>query len=167
MGLWAKKKAASRPPEGPTAADLNDDEREWLDLQRGGMGFFLEAAGVGLPDDSIDARLRACDDLIRWWHTLPADDRPDANDIVNVVGVAFGDVLAAELDLEWKIITDAFGTDLGLWWSNPGNSEARIVLSPTHTVARRFGDGANGFLAAAAPAMIRDVRAMKAGNFPG
>lgn len=129
-------------PVPPRAEDLNDEELAWLAHVREGLPVFADAAGAAVENGPRGA-LDACDAIVRWWHTLPGDDRPDANTLVMIVGIALGDALAAELGLEWKIVTDAFGTDLGLWRGAP----KQIILSPTHSVAKRFQGSADGFVA--------------------
>lgn len=132
--LFRKKK-----PTGPTASDLTRDEQAWLQDQRAALGSLPSAAAIAAPSKST--RLQTCDALLRWWHRQPGESRPDPNELVSACGVALGDVLSEELGLEWKIITDAFGTDLGLW-----REQGHIVLSPTHSIAKRFAEGADGFV---------------------
>jgi hypothetical protein len=135
MGWFSKKRAV------PYADDLSHAETAWLQQQRDAARTLGEQAG--LAGDPI----AVCDGLIRCWHA--ASSRPDPNPIVNAAGVAVGDVLAREFGLEWKIITDSFGTDMGLW-----RARGSIILAPTSSVAKRFADGKDGFL----PALLEDLR---------
>ena len=133
--MWPFKKK----PAAPRADDLTAAEEQWLREQRHALEEL--AASVDIPAGSP---LQRADALIRWWHTVPASDRPDANIIVNAAGVALGDALAADCSLAWKIITDPFGTDLGLWWNEAGAAYQNIILTPTHSVAKKFAESPQG-----------------------
>ena len=133
--MWPFKKK----PVMPRASDLTEQELQWLDAHRRGLTALADTAGLSSP--RTDNRLSLADELIRWWHRQPADDRVDPNLIVSAAGIALGDALAKEFRLEWKIITDSFGTDIGLW-----RERGHIVLSPTHSVAKRFSECPDGFV---------------------
>jgi hypothetical protein len=146
--MWPFKK--KRPL--PYADELSKAEHAWLQEQRDALASLARAAAIP-PSDP----LRTTDALIRWWHQQPDSARPDPNGIVNAAGVVLGDALATACNLEWKIITDAYGTDLGLW-----RAAGNIVLSPTHSVAKRFADCPDGFVAALFPELVVGVKAMDA-----
>src|SRR5262245_15437644 len=113
--MWpfrTKQTVTNDPP--PQVHDLTEAEEAWVQAERDGLTKLAGALGF-TPPQNDDERLALCDEMIRWWHCEPQEQRIDANRIVNLVGVAMGDVLAREFGLAWKIITDAFGTDLGLW----------------------------------------------------
>jgi hypothetical protein len=132
--MWPLRKKA----KGPVASDLTRAEIDWIQQQRDALGELAAAVGLGSPDSDA-ARLECCDRVIRWWHEQPAGARPDPNMIVGSCGVALGDAIGPALGLEWKIVTDAFGTDLALW-----GAANQVVLSPTHSVAKRFAESRNG-----------------------
>lgn len=134
--MWPFKKR--RQP--PYADDLRSSELRWLDEQRANLGKLAQVAGVASETDP----LRAADAVIIHWHRQPDGARPDPNEVVNAAGVALGDALAKAHGLEWKIVTDAFGTDMGLWWS--GGDGKVLNLAPTHSVAKRFADGQSGYV---------------------
>ena len=143
--MWPFKK---KPPAAPVAEDLGAAELAWLQQQRDAFGSLARTAGIepGEP-------LAAADALIQWWRAEPESGRIDPNLVVNATGVALGDALAARCGLSWRIITDPFGTDLGLWRTDP-----MIVVSPTHTVAKNFADGPQGFVSAAFASISDKVR---------
>ena len=47
--------------------------------------------------------------------------------------------------MKWMIVTDSFGTDLGLWKERNGQP---LTMHPTHSVAKGFADGQDGYLVA-------------------
>lgn len=150
--MWPFKKKR----EIPFADDLTDGELGWLDEQRDALNSMCASAGIPTPAPS--RRLDAADELIRWWHRQPRDVRPDPNLIVNAAGVALGDALAAAGGLEWKVITDSFGTDLGLWWRL---GKGHVILAPTHSVAKKFAENPDGFVAGLFKVMAPDVARLK------
>lgn len=54
------------------------------------------------------------------------------NELV-VIGTAYGDILAAELGLHWVVVTDEYGTDIGLQYRN-----SEIYLFPRDMIVKRF-----------------------------
>jgi len=153
--MWpfkTKQTVTNDPP--PQVRDLTEEEEAWVQAERDGLTKLAGAIGFTLPQND-DERLALCDEIIRWWHCEPRDQRIDAHRVVNPIGVAMGDVLAREFGLAWKIVTDAFGTDLGLW-----RAKGQIVLSPVHSVAKRFADESNGFVVSLCGAMRAQLRSM-------
>lgn len=55
---------------------------------------------------------------------------------IDVVAVAIGEHLRRASGLEWKVITDDYGTAIGLY-----RAEGHIVVVPQSTVAKRWGAG--------------------------
>jgi hypothetical protein len=138
VAFKAKHRVTNDP--GPQVRDLTSQEEARLQTSREGLTKLATGLGLPLPQDD-EERLALCDELIRWWHREPQGQRIDPNVVVTVVGIAMGDVLAREFGLVWKIITDAFGTDLGLW-----RAKGHIVLSPTNSIAKHFADESDGFV---------------------
>ena len=132
--MWPFKKKRKIP----YADDLSPRELEWLQTQRSALDTLAQAAHVATDTGP----LRTADAVIQHWHSLPQPQRSDPNTVVNAAGVALGDALAKKHGLQWKIITDAFGTDMGVWCG--GDNEQNVVLSPTHSIAKRFADSPDG-----------------------
>lgn len=153
--MWpfkAKRRVTNDPD--PQVRDLTSQEEARLQTSREGLTKLATGLGLALPQDD-DERLALCDELIRWWHREPQEQRIDPNVLVSVVGIAMGDVLAREFGLVWKIITDAFGTDLGLW-----RAKGQIVVSPTNSIAKHFAEESDGFVVdhyAALRAQLRKI----------
>jgi hypothetical protein len=147
--MWPFKK---KHPKPPSAADLTRAEVAWLENQRDTLTTL--ARDAHLP---IAPPLETADALLRWWHKQPEATRIDPNIIVMAIGVALGDALAKACRLEWKIITDPFGTDMGLWGGDRG-----IILSPTHTAAKKLAESPEGFVVALVPRMVAQVAEIEA-----
>jgi hypothetical protein len=71
---------------------------------------------------------QALDDL--WAVVRDNDDDPDA--IINLVGLAFGQLLVDRLSLSWATLTDEHGTDIAV------RGPAAFTVFPTNFVAKRY-----------------------------
>jgi hypothetical protein len=71
---------------------------------------------------------------------------------VNMIGLAFGDLLVRELGMEWSISTGEFGKDIvvrGAGW----------VVRPRDFVHKRFGNDESGFMTAMCAGMREQLEA--------
>jgi hypothetical protein len=64
----------------------------------------------------------------------PYTESPE-NELV-VIGTTFGDILTTELGLHWVVVTDEYGTDIGLQYKN-----LEIYLFPRDMIVKRFEQG--------------------------
>jgi hypothetical protein len=67
----------------------------------------------------------------------------DANDVVNAIGLGFGQHLVDSLGMEWAEITDAIGTAIGVRF---GAGEDQIQAFPVNAVAKRLATSEPGFM---------------------
>jgi hypothetical protein len=153
--MWPFKQRVANDPD-PQIRDLTSEEEARLQTSRDGLTKLGESLGLPVPEDD-DERLALCDELIRWWHREPEEQRIDPNVVITLVGITMGDVLAREFGLAWKIVTDAFGTDLGLW-----RAKGQIVISPINSVAKRFADERDGFVVEYCGALRAQLRRLDA-----
>jgi uncharacterized protein DUF3806 len=98
---------------------LNEAESEWV------------AANVAEAKRMLDGRLspEALDDL---WAALLDDEPADPNPAINLVGLAFGQLLADRLDLSWVALTDDNGTEIAV------RGRANFTVFPTNFIAKRY-----------------------------
>lgn len=54
---------------------------------------------------------KTLDSTLQKWHSATAD-KESAENVTDIVGTAFGQGLVDELNCEWKLITDQYGTDI-------------------------------------------------------
>jgi hypothetical protein len=92
---------------------------------------------LGLPEEDQITLLDAAQALVTWWNAAPEGERPAAGSIVAVAGVALGDCLNQYLGMEWSIIHDEDGTDIGMH-----EPDGTVLMYPTHSVAHRLRDAA-------------------------
>jgi uncharacterized protein DUF3806 len=108
---------------------LNEAESEWV------------AANVAEAKRMLDGRLspEALDDL---WAALLDDEPADPNPAINVVGLAFGQLLADRLDLSWVALTDDNGTEIAV------RGRANFTVFPTNFIAKRYLGRQTNFISA-------------------
>jgi Domain of unknown function (DUF3806) len=91
------------------------------------------------------------DDL---WADLLREDPDDPNPGINMVGLAFGHLLAERLDLSWVALTDEHGTEIAL------RGPADFTVFPTNFIAKRYAGRETGFVAAAFSEMVRTAESL-------
>jgi len=128
-------------PGETVVQDLNDEERAWLEEQREMLVSAVQELDLGLPEEDQITLLDAAQALVTWWNAAPEGERPAAGSIVAVAGVALGDCLNQYLGMEWSIIHDEDGTDIGMH-----EPEGTVLMYPTHSVAHRLRDASPGMM---------------------
>jgi Domain of unknown function (DUF3806) len=117
--------------------ELNPSEVTWV-AQMQEAGRLLHEAYVGklstLPD------VRALDALWVRWQSDRDPGRPDANTVVNALGLCFGQQLVDRLGFQWAVITDEYGTEMGCI-GQPGD----VTVFPANMTAKRLENGARPF----------------------
>lgn len=134
--------------------ELNPSELTWLQqMQEGGR--LLHQMYVGELGTIPDAK--ALDAIwVRWQSDTDNPDRPDPNTIVNALGLCFGQQLVDRLGFRWAVITDEYGTEMGLL-AQPGD----ITVFPANLTAKRLEKGAHPFFADLFSQMEATVRSLR------
>lgn len=149
---WFKRSKAddSAEPEAspisapPAVAELTDAERAWIDAHLNAL------TAIGIHD--IDGLGSRYDQQLTEWLGASDSERPDPNEMINRLGVGFGEYVRRASDTRWVIASDQFGTELALH-GEPGN----ILMFPTNMVAKRWVAGEVGALPALASATVRSI----------
>ena len=120
--------------------DLNPSEVAWLGQMQEGSRV-LHQIYVGELESLPD--VKALDAVwVRWQSDKKNPDRPDPNTVVNALGLCFGQQLVDRLGFRWAVITDDYGTEMGLI-AQPGD----ITVFPANMTAKRLEKGAHPFFA--------------------
>ena len=119
---------------------LTEAEHEWIRQQIAvAQSFVQESSGVSkaeLPSpEELDRAFTA------WW---PNHDPPEANAIVNCLGIAMGQHIVDRTGLGWVIASDKYGTELAIY-GLPGRGD--VLLYPQNLVAKRYETGGAPFVA--------------------
>lgn len=134
----------SGEPESEVAEQvepLNEAEQEWVD------------ANVADARERLDGNLTA-ESLDRLWTALLSEDPADPNPAINMVGLAFGQLLADRLGLSWVALTDEYGTEIAV------RGRADFTVFPTNFVAKRYPERETDFIASAYDEMVRTAESL-------
>jgi hypothetical protein len=86
--------------------------------------------------------------LDELWAALLDDDSVDANLAINMVGLAFGQLLADRLGLSWVALTDRNGTEIAV------RGPHDFTVFPTSFVGKRYPGRETAFIAPAYDEMV-------------
>ena len=121
-------------PLGVLAMDvrnLGETEAEGLEAERQWVQTLIKGLGSDFVLSKTNSDLSTLQSIIE---NGPYTDNRE-NELV-VIGTTFGDILATELDLHWVVVTDEYGTDIGLKYRN-----LEIYLFPRDMIVKRFEKG--------------------------
>jgi hypothetical protein len=128
--FWSKRSRDERESVVP----LNDAELAWVAdnvaAARAAIAEEIDATGK-LTGESLD----------ELWARLLAAEVDDPNESINLVGLAFGQMLADRFPLDWVALSDEHGTEIAL------RGPSDFTVFPTNFVAKRYESGETGFLA--------------------
>jgi hypothetical protein len=124
-------------------AKVNEAEERWIrqgvDQARMLIKTYLAVTETPMLDPAnLD---RAYGAWLNQWQSGKSSEAP--NTVVNCIGLAFGQWLVKSLGMEWTVVTDASGTDIGVSYGPP---ESQVLVFPTHAVAKRLETRETGFL---------------------
>ena len=164
MGLFSKRnKDAAEAPSEPTSAEPVDDGPDPLDPdftgrpvtnplgdeERGRIAAALaHAAEQGVDVDDLTSIVSHYDEAFRRWTSQGDGEGPDV--IVETYAVAIGEHLARHSAREWAVVTDVFGTDLGLV-----AARADTVVVPHNLVGARWMRGETGWIPGVVAHLVR------------
>jgi hypothetical protein len=120
---------------------LTEAERRWIFDELEQAREFVRAFAPEVTGDLLS--LESLDEAFSNLIKSDNHDGATANASVIAVGVAFGNKLVERLGFNWVIVTDEYGTDLGVL-SRPGRGDVTII--PTDFVAKRYERKEWGFL---------------------
>ena len=136
---------------------LTDKERRWVQSQLEGARRFVDAFA---PEYAArDLSLNALDHAWAAWLETHQTDMALVNAAINVVGVAFGQLLVDAGPLDWVIATDEQGSDLAVY-GLPGRGD--VLVYPANFVAKRYERREIYFLRRSYGQITEHVRAVEA-----
>lgn len=114
---------------------VQPEQREVLD------GWLDDARGFGIDLSDVESIGAAFDEYQLTVMEQEPEERADPTPFCTMIGMAMGEYLVQHSDLEWRLITDDEGTDLGL--ANPSETG---VLFPADPVANAWQEQTFGWL---------------------
>lgn len=115
---------------GVERSALTPAESDWISAQ---LSIAAALARAYTGDSEEPPSLDRLDSTWLAWQRDQSPSKPDANSVVNGLGIAFGKHLAAALQLDWSIVTDEYGTDLAVF-GEPG----AVTFFPASMIAKRL-----------------------------
>ncbi len=154
MGLFSRRKSSEfvdEPPETDESPDTDDalvptvsgrpESRPLGDEERERIASGLErAAALGVDVDDLDSIGSHFDDQYR---AVQADATAGGGSdvVVDTFAIAIGEHLTRHSARDWAVVTDVFGTDLGLV-----AARADTVVVPHNLVGARWMRGETGWI---------------------
>ena len=83
-----------------------------------------------------------------FWAALLRDEPADPNPAINIVGLAFGQLLVDGLGLSWVALTDEQGTEIAV------RGRGNFTVFPTNFIAKRYERRETNFIAPAYQEMV-------------
>jgi hypothetical protein len=113
----------------------NEAETNWVAEHVAATVDFAAQFGVTESKPSVD-------ELDTLWATwLEHGSAEDANSVVHMIGLSFGQHLVDDFGLEWVIVSDDQGTEMAVH-----REEGDVLVFPANLVAKRWETRATGFL---------------------
>jgi hypothetical protein len=168
MGLFSRKsKGDTASPPDPTAAVADDDgdgdgalapdftgrpvTAPLGEAERGRLDAALaHAARAGVDVDDLDSIGAHYDDAYRRWAASGGTDGEGSDVIVDTYATAIGEHLARHSAREWAVVTDVFGTDVGLV-----AARADTVVVPHNLVGARWMRAETGWIPGVVSHLVR------------
>ncbi|MBK8756192.1 MAG: DUF3806 domain-containing protein [Actinomycetales bacterium] len=122
-------------PARPQWRALTGDQRAALDAE------VAAVAARGADHTDLQALGRALDAAMDAWYAVPERNREDYTAVTHRWGVALGAYLAGATDLQWGMVTDVYGTDLGLMGARDD-----MVIVPQNLVSARWLNHQTGWV---------------------
>jgi hypothetical protein len=118
--------------------EINDSESKWIgDNLQTTKNILQIVLGEERDDWLTPAHLDAA---YSAWLSIHQRGVGDPNPMINAFGIAFGQYLVDIVGLEWKAVSDDYGTEIAVY-GKPGN----IIVFPTNLVAKRYEKNETGF----------------------
>src|SRR5262245_20639662 len=127
---------------------LNEAEQEWVAANVAEAGRMLDGS---VSPERLDG----------LWAAALSEEPADPNPAINMVGLAFGQLLADRLGLTWVALTDIHGTEIAV------RGRANFTVFPTNFIAKRYAGRETGFIAPAFDEMVLTAESLGAGDPPG
>lgn len=154
MGLFSRRTKEERAGAGPTPGPEPDSTGgPVVELPEDGRPVSKpltegERARIDRGVETLAARGIDVDDLAaigaaydRAFTEVRSGQGDGAAELVELFGIAIGEHLARHSDRRWAVVTDVFGTDLGLV-----NARADTVVVPHNLVSARWMRGETGWM---------------------
>lgn len=91
-------------------ADLTKEQTNFIADKTARAKVFIKKYHPAPASVSFDSKL--LDEVLLTWANSHSADKESAEEVIDIIGAAFGQGLVNELNCEWKQLTDEYGTDM-------------------------------------------------------
>jgi hypothetical protein len=136
------EKTTSQPlPAKLKLEKLTDTEMEYLNNNIGLAGELLKDLGLDDQEHVFDPQ--SIGSAIQAWYDNDLENRfgIDVNMYSNALAAGWGNYLEEKLEMKWYVITDEFGTEIGLFHENN-----ETTIFPFKSTAKSFNNRDFGLL---------------------
>ncbi|MBK8392007.1 MAG: hypothetical protein IPL23_23225 [Saprospiraceae bacterium] len=142
-GIEYLEKSTSQPlPTKLILESLNDNEVEYIKNNIGLAGELLKDLGIDNQNHAFHPH--ALGQAIQAWFDNDLENRfeIDVNMYSSALAAAWGNFLNEKLNMEWHVITNEFGTEIGLYHKNNDTT-----IFPFNSTLKAFNNRDFGLLA--------------------
>jgi hypothetical protein len=128
---------------------LNDAERQWISNSIANAQSLVAATSA--DDAGKEMTPEILDHAYKSWLNRGLATAEQANDVIHAIAFAFGQYLVDRDGFDWTLVTDQFGTDIGMR-ALPNRGD--VLVCPASMVAKRWESKETDFLSAIYRAVI-------------
>jgi hypothetical protein len=144
-----------------TISDLTAKGHTWVAEEIDAANKFV--ASFSPMDSGKPLTLPSLDRAFKAWIATEPSEVDSINEVINAVGIAFGNFLAEGAGLRWVIATDEGGSDLAVF-GLPGTGD--VLVYPANLVAKRWERRETDFLVKVHAEIAGSVRSLSAQHTP-
>ena len=134
----------------------NEKELAWIQAQLTFAASFVSAFASG--ENDLSPSLAMLDKSFANWMETKPTERNLINEIINGVGITFGNHLVDKLGMKWVIAIDEYGSDLAVY-GLPGKGD--VLVYPANFVAKRWERSEINFLESSFARIQNDIRELE------
>jgi hypothetical protein len=136
---------------------LNPSEQQWVAAELANARKLVEL--LNGADAQAELTPAVLDRTYKAAREAAGDDASSANQIINAIGMSFGQYLVDQLGFRWVVVSDKQGTELGVV-ALPG--EADMIVLPPNLVGKRWAAGTVDFLEEVYRGVVENLERIKA-----
>jgi len=116
-----------------TFRPINQAEKDWVASCIANARTLVEASSPSLTERDLTPEI--LDSAYEFWLNSGGEIESQANDVIHAIGLAFGQFLVDRDGFEWVVVTDQFGTSIGV---RALPKKGDVLVCPTSIVAKRW-----------------------------
>lgn len=136
---------------------LNASEQQWVTAELANARKLVEL--LNPADARAELTPSVLDRTYKAAREAAGNDASSANQIINTIGMSFGQYLVDQQGFRWVVVSDRQGSELGVV-ALPG--EADMIVLPPNLVGKRWAGGTVDFLDDVYRGIVENLEKVKA-----